>query len=83
MSSHKQGCPNYQDDFSFLCITSKQRNQNWMEKKIEVSARNTAFQGSHVSCLHCILSEALKEYSPDLSRSHLCSAVSEHFYKFV
>lgn len=54
-----------------------------MEKKIEVSARNTAFQGSHVSCLHCILSEALKEYSPDLSRSHLCSAVSEHFYKFV
>lgn len=53
-------------------------------EKIEVSARNTAtFQGSHVSCLHCILSEALKEYSPELSRCHLCSAVSEHFYKFV
>lgn len=51
MSNHNHGCPEPLDNSSFLWITSKQRNQNLIEKT-QVSVTNTAtFQRSHVCCL--------------------------------
>lgn len=85
MSSHKHGCPKYQDNSSFLWIKSKQRDKNLLEKethKLQIWIL-PHFRDFKFVVWHCILSEMLKVDSTDFSKSHLCCAVLKVFYDFT